>query len=218
MPTPGPKIAPPPALREAQQVAMPMQRAVAPGTSPINTSSRPTHRRWCAPTWLIGSISHCGARVAAWHRCRPARSWWTTTCPTLARATPGQRCCDRWLPSRAPTGMLATGWIPVTRPYATCCVASAAPMAAPPSALGRWRPRRSGGSSSPARTIRSLELLIPRSKTDAEAEGARIGIPRGKAEDTCPVRALQAWLKGAGIEHGPCSAPSPGTAPCGRLR
>jgi len=56
--------------------------------------------------------------------------------------------------------------------------------------------------SSPAQTIRSLELLIPRSKTDAEAEGARIGIPRGKAEDTCPVRALQAWLKGTGIEHG----------------
>ena len=28
---------------------------------------------------------------------------------------------------------------------------------------------------------RSLELLIPRSKTDAEAEGARIGIPRGKS-------------------------------------
>ena len=50
---------------------------------------------------------------------------------------------------------------------------------------------------------RSLELLIPRSKTDAEAEGARIGIPRGRAEDTCPVRALVAWLKVAGIEHGP---------------
>jgi len=50
---------------------------------------------------------------------------------------------------------------------------------------------------------RSLELLIPRSKTDPEAEGARIGIPRGKAEDTCPVRALLAWLQVGGIEHGP---------------
>ncbi len=50
---------------------------------------------------------------------------------------------------------------------------------------------------------RSLELLIPRSKTDAEAEGARIGIPRGKAVGTCPVRALQAWLQNAGIERGP---------------
>jgi len=50
---------------------------------------------------------------------------------------------------------------------------------------------------------RSLELLIPRAKTDAEGEGARIGIPRGKAETTCPVRALRAWLDAAGIEHGP---------------
>ena len=50
---------------------------------------------------------------------------------------------------------------------------------------------------------RSLELLIPRSKTDAEAEGARIGIPRGKLEATCPVRALQRWLQAASIERGP---------------
>ena len=50
---------------------------------------------------------------------------------------------------------------------------------------------------------RSIELLIPRSKTDAEAEGARIGIPRGKVEATCPVRALLAWLAAAAIERGP---------------
>jgi len=50
---------------------------------------------------------------------------------------------------------------------------------------------------------KSLELLIPRSKTDAEGEGARIGIPRGKLEATCPVRALRAWLDAVGIEHGP---------------
>ncbi len=49
---------------------------------------------------------------------------------------------------------------------------------------------------------RILELLIPRSKTDVESKGARIGIPRGKAEETCPVRALQAWLLNAGIERG----------------
>ena len=52
-----------------------------------------------------------------------------------------------------------------------------------------WRPR-------------SVELLLPRSKTDAEGEGARVGIPRGKAEATCPVRALRAWLDAAGIEQG----------------
>src|SRR3954469_1744098 len=53
-----------------------------------------------------------------------------------------------------------------------------------------WRPR-------------SLELLLSRSKTDQEGEGVRIGIPRGKNEETCPVRALQAWLQIAGIERGP---------------
>jgi integrase len=50
---------------------------------------------------------------------------------------------------------------------------------------------------------RSIELLIPQSKTDAEGEGARLGIPRGKLEATCPVRALQAWLKAAEINQGP---------------
>ncbi|MGI4952354.1 MAG: tyrosine-type recombinase/integrase [Janthinobacterium lividum] len=50
---------------------------------------------------------------------------------------------------------------------------------------------------------RSLELLILRSKTDPEAEGDRIAIPRGRVEATCPVRALQAWLQAAGIEDGP---------------
>jgi integrase len=50
---------------------------------------------------------------------------------------------------------------------------------------------------------RSIELLISQSKTDAEGEGARIGIPRGKVEATCPVRALQAWLDAGEIEHGP---------------
>jgi hypothetical protein len=44
---------------------------------------------------------------------------------------------------------------------------------------------------------RSLELLTPRSKTDTESEGARIGIPRGKVEQTCPVQTLQAWLLNA---------------------
>ena len=50
---------------------------------------------------------------------------------------------------------------------------------------------------------RSLELLIAHSKTDAEGDGARLGIPRGKVEATCPVRALQAWLKAAKINQGP---------------
>jgi integrase len=50
---------------------------------------------------------------------------------------------------------------------------------------------------------RSLELLIPRSKTDPDAEGARIGIPRGRSAATCPIRALQTWLERSGIVSGP---------------
>jgi integrase len=50
---------------------------------------------------------------------------------------------------------------------------------------------------------RGLELLLPRSKTDQEGEGVRIGIPRGKNEETCPVRAVRAWLQTAGIDRGP---------------
>lgn len=46
-------------------------------------------------------------------------------------------------------------------------------------------------------------LLISRSKTDTEGEGARIAITRGKAPETCPVTVLQFWLAGAGITEGP---------------
>ena len=48
-----------------------------------------------------------------------------------------------------------------------------------------------------------LVLLITRSKTDAEGAGARIGISRGKAVETCPVTALREWLTKAGIDDGP---------------
>src|SRR3954447_5640963 len=36
-----------------------------------------------------------------------------------------------------------------------------------------------------------MKLLIARSKTDADGEGAEIAIPRGHAPETCPVTALQ---------------------------
>ena len=48
-----------------------------------------------------------------------------------------------------------------------------------------------------------LVLLITRSKTDAEGAGARIGISRGKAVETCPVTALHDWLTKSGIVDGP---------------
>jgi hypothetical protein len=38
-----------------------------------------------------------------------------------------------------------------------------------------------------------VRLLIPQSKTDAEGQGAEVGIPYGEKKETCPVRALQAW-------------------------
>ena len=43
-------------------------------------------------------------------------------------------------------------------------------------------------------TKAGMKLLIERSKTDAEGEGAEIAIPRGQAPDTCPVAALKQWL------------------------
>ena len=52
-------------------------------------------------------------------------------------------------------------------------------------------------------TADGLELLLPRSKTDAAGEGARVGVPRGQHDATCPVRALEAWLRASAIRYGP---------------
>jgi len=48
-----------------------------------------------------------------------------------------------------------------------------------------------------------LRLLIPQAKGDQAKKGVSIGIPRGGAPDTCPVRALEVWLKTSKCEHGP---------------
>ena len=48
-----------------------------------------------------------------------------------------------------------------------------------------------------------LKLLIERSKTDAQGEGAEIAIPRGQSDDTCPVAALKTWLELSEITTGP---------------
>ncbi len=47
-----------------------------------------------------------------------------------------------------------------------------------------------------------LRLTLPRSKTDPEAAGALLGIPRGRHPATCPVRALEAWLTASACEFG----------------
>ncbi|HME23051.1 MAG TPA: tyrosine-type recombinase/integrase [Acetobacteraceae bacterium] len=52
-------------------------------------------------------------------------------------------------------------------------------------------------------TSDGLKLLIERSKTDTDGEGAEIAIPRGRSDETCPVTALQAWLVAAEITAGP---------------
>jgi site-specific recombinase XerD len=48
-----------------------------------------------------------------------------------------------------------------------------------------------------------LVVVIRRSKTDQEGEGASIGLPFGSDPATCPVRTLRAWLDRAEIDTGP---------------
>lgn len=48
-----------------------------------------------------------------------------------------------------------------------------------------------------------MSLLLPHSKTDQEAKGRRIWIPRGQSEETCPVQALETWLDRRGRGPGP---------------
>jgi site-specific recombinase XerD len=48
-----------------------------------------------------------------------------------------------------------------------------------------------------------LAILLKRSKTDQEGEGTTKGIQYGRNIETCPVRALQAWLEASDITSGP---------------
>ncbi len=48
-----------------------------------------------------------------------------------------------------------------------------------------------------------LVLRIRQSKGDQEGEGADVGIARGTRPETCPMRAIEIWLRRAGIEYGP---------------
>lgn len=48
-----------------------------------------------------------------------------------------------------------------------------------------------------------LVLRIRQSKGDQEGEGADVGIARGAQPETCPVRAMEIWLRRSGIEYGP---------------
>jgi integrase len=52
-----------------------------------------------------------------------------------------------------------------------------------------------------------LVLQLRRSKTDPEAGGTEVGIPYGSHSETCPVRALRAWLSATSIADGPLFRP-----------
>jgi site-specific recombinase XerD len=52
-----------------------------------------------------------------------------------------------------------------------------------------------------------LAITIRSSKTDQEGAGRQVAIPWGTDPETCPVRALQAWIEAAGIEDGPLFRP-----------
>lgn len=48
-----------------------------------------------------------------------------------------------------------------------------------------------------------LRLRIMRGKTDQEGQGAEVGLPRGRHDETCPVRAFEAWQAVARRQAGP---------------
>ncbi len=52
-------------------------------------------------------------------------------------------------------------------------------------------------------TETGLRLRIPSSKGDAEGRGTELGIGRGRRAETCPVRALEAWLGASACRFGP---------------
>jgi integrase len=70
--------------------------------------------------------------------------------------------------------------------------------------------RRSELSAINCRDIEQVQqgiiLTIPRSKTDQEGVGRKIGIPFGRTIH-CPVRALEAWIAATQIEDGPAFRP-----------
>ncbi len=52
-------------------------------------------------------------------------------------------------------------------------------------------------------TEAGLRVALPRSKGDPEGKGAELGISRGKRRETCPIRALEAWLEASRCTFGP---------------
>ena len=56
------------------------------------------------------------------------------------------------------------------------------------------------------RSDKGVKLLLARSKTDKEGEGAEVMIVSSRYDGTCPVAALQGWLGAGKVTAAPCSA------------
>lgn len=54
-----------------------------------------------------------------------------------------------------------------------------------------------------ALALQGLVVSIKRGKTDQTGKGRKIGIPYGKYEATCPVKAILRWLKESKLSEGP---------------
>ncbi len=52
-------------------------------------------------------------------------------------------------------------------------------------------------------TADGIVVRLGKSKTDQEGQGRPVALPYGSDPETCPVRALRAWLEQAGIATGP---------------
>ncbi|MCC7542714.1 MAG: integrase [Deltaproteobacteria bacterium] len=70
---------------------------------------------------------------------------------------------------------------------------------------GTFRPSELGaiGVGDVAFVEDGLTIMLRRSKGDPEGAGETVGIPWGTSPDTCPVRAVRAWLSASAIEEGP---------------
>lgn len=48
----------------------------------------------------------------------------------------------------------------------------------------------------------AVTISVPRSKADQEGEGRTVTLRRASSKETCPVAAIEAWVRGAGIKDG----------------
>jgi integrase len=53
-----------------------------------------------------------------------------------------------------------------------------------------------------AETPEGMTINLKRSKNDQEGQGRVVGIPRGQDEESCPIRAVEAWRREGKIEEG----------------